>query len=74
MADVKGSVGKVDGVLVIERIHVLYHLQAESGREEEIDHAFEAHAPRCPVYKTLSGCIDITLELDVLPLSSVENS
>ncbi len=59
--------GKVDGVLVIQRIHVLYHLKAESGLEEAIQRAFEAHAPKCPVYKTLSGCIDITLEVDVSP-------
>jgi len=58
-------VEKDDGVLVIRRIHVVYHLKASAGREEAIRRAFEVHPPSCPVYRTLSGCIDVTMELDL---------
>lgn len=59
-----GEVEKEDGVLVIKRIHVTYRLKAPADQEAAILRAYEAHAPRCPVYKTLSGCIDITTELE----------
>ena len=63
MGEVVGHVEKEDGVLVIRRIHVTYHLRADNEQKEAIDRAFETHPPKCPVYKTLSGCIDITTEL-----------
>ena len=53
-------------MLVIRRIHVTYTLQAEPGNEEAINRAHEAHPPRCPVYRTLHGSIDITTELNVV--------
>ena len=56
---------KEDGVLVIRRIHVVYHLKASAEREDAIRRAFEIHPPSCPVYRTLSGCIDVTTELDL---------
>ena len=62
-----GEVEKDDGVLVIRRIHVVYHLKASTEREEAIRRAFESHPPSCPVYRTLSGCIDITTELALEP-------
>lgn len=65
MGEVVGQVEKEDGVLVIRRIHVTYHLTADDGQEEAINRAFESHPPKCPVYKTLSGCIDITTELQL---------
>jgi len=56
-------VEKDDGVLVIRRIHVVYHLKADSAHEEAVERALGAHANKCPVYRTVSGCIDITTEL-----------
>jgi len=61
-------VAKEDGVLVIKSIQVTYRLRAEEGNEEAIQRAFEKHPPRCPVYKTLSGCIEITTSLELEPL------
>ena len=62
-AEVKGKVGKEDGVLVIRRIHCKYLLQAEGADEAAIQRAFELHPMRCPVYRTLYQCIEITTEL-----------
>jgi uncharacterized OsmC-like protein len=54
-----------DKVLVIKRIHVVYRLAGcpEDKREvAERSHAF--HASRCPVAKSIGGCITISTELE----------
>ena len=66
VADVLGGVGKEEGVLVVRRIHVKYLLQAAGEDEATINRAFDLHPMRCPVYRTLHKCIDITTELAVL--------
>lgn len=53
---------KEDGVLVIRRIHVTYHLRAGEEHRETVERVHGMHADKCPVYRTLSGCIDITTE------------
>ncbi len=68
-AEVRGKVGKEDGVLVIRRIHCKYLLQAggagsaDGPDEAAIQRAFDLHPMRCPVYRTLYQCIEITTEL-----------
>ena len=58
---------KEDGVLVVRRIHVVYRLEIEDQEHRAAAvRAHEAHAPFCPVYRTLSGCIDVTTELEVV--------
>jgi uncharacterized OsmC-like protein len=52
-------------VLVIKRIHVRYRLAdcPEDKRDAaERSHAF--HASRCPVAKSIGGCITISTELE----------
>jgi uncharacterized OsmC-like protein len=60
---VDGEVETEDGVLVIKRVHVTYHLKTAHENHETANRAHDVHAGKCPVYKTLSGCIDITTEL-----------
>lgn len=76
MAEVTGRVGKEEGVLVIRAIHVRYELRAadrlgDADRDEKRDsaairRAFELHPMRCPVYRTLHRCIEITTELAIV--------
>ena len=52
-------------MLVIKSIHVRYHLSGcpDDKREAaERSHAF--HASRCPVAKSIGGCIAISTELE----------
>ena len=63
-AEVKGRVGKEEGVLVVRQIHVRYLLRAAGADEAAINRAFELHPMRCPVYRTLHKCIEITTELE----------
>ena len=58
-----GEVEKEDGVLVIRRIHVTYHLQAAAEHAETIERVHGFHQDKCPVYRTISGSIDITTEV-----------
>lgn len=62
-AEVSGKIGKDDGVLAIRSIHVKYRLEANGADPETIRRAHEIHAARCPVYRTLCGCVEITTEL-----------
>lgn len=56
-----------DGVIVVRRIHVRYRLRADPGKREVIDRVLGFHASKCPVARTLGGCVDITTELDLVP-------
>jgi len=65
-AEVNGKVGKDDGVLVIRQIHCKYLLKAAEADGKAIQRAFELHPMRCPVYRTLYRCIEITTELAIV--------
>jgi uncharacterized OsmC-like protein len=51
-----------DGVIVIRRIHVTYHLTADEANRDTIERVHGLHADRCPVYRSLKDSIDITTE------------
>ncbi|MBK91752.1 MAG: hypothetical protein CME27_04780 [Gemmatimonadetes bacterium] len=61
-ADVRGEVGKEDGVLVIRKVHVTYRVRAREEHRETVERVHAMHADRCPVYRTLKNAIDITTE------------
>ena len=63
----RGEVEKEDGVLVIRRIHVRYTLRAPAEHETAARRAHGVHHPKCPVYRTIAGCVEITTELDFRP-------
>jgi uncharacterized OsmC-like protein len=50
-------------VLVVRRIHVTYHLKADSDKHETAEKVHGFHADFCPVARTIKGCVDITTEL-----------
>jgi uncharacterized OsmC-like protein len=64
-ADVRGEIEREeDNVLVIKRIHVVYHLATTGEDREKVDRAYGLHANKCPVYRSLTPGITITTELD----------
>ena len=65
-AEVKGRVGKEEGVLVVREIHAKYRLEAADADQAAVRRAFDLHPMRCPVYRTLHRCIEITTELEVV--------
>ncbi|MCY4025783.1 MAG: OsmC family protein [Acidobacteria bacterium] len=53
-----------DGVIVIKRVHVVYHLKVDADTDRaKIQRAFDSHMPKCPVYRSISGSIECTTEL-----------
>lgn len=59
-----------DGVLVIRRVLVRYRLRLDAEPDEatrgKIDRAMEFHPRKCPVARTLWGCVEISTELEVV--------
>jgi uncharacterized OsmC-like protein len=57
-------------VLVVKRIHVTYHLVvdqaviADEAKRATIDRVLGFHAERCPVARTIGGCVDISTSLE----------
>lgn len=50
-------------MLVIRRIHVHYRLQAPEQVRSTVERVHEMHHRFCPVYRTLSGCVEFTTEV-----------
>ena len=57
-------------MLVIKRIHVRLKLNAEETHRETANRVHGFFADKCPVYRSLYKAIDITTELQFVPLNS----
>ena len=64
VSDVRGEIELEENVLVIKRIHVIYHIETPREDKVKLDRAYTIHAENCPVYRSLRAAIDITTELD----------
>ena len=64
-AEVRGEIEKDGNVLVIKRIHVTYHLKLIPEQRETAERVLDFHADKCPVARTLKGCVDISTELNM---------
>ncbi|MBT3325744.1 MAG: OsmC family protein [Gemmatimonadales bacterium] len=63
IGQVKGEVEKEDdGVIVVKRIHVTYHLKAGEEHRETVQRVHDMHANKCPVYRSMYKAIDITTD------------
>jgi len=62
-SEVRGEIEKDGNVLVIKRIHVTYHLKLKPEHRETAERVLDFHADKCPVARTIKGCVDITTEL-----------
>ena len=47
----------------IKQIHVTYHLKLKPEQRETAERVLGFHADKCPVARTLMGCVDISTEL-----------
>lgn len=54
---------------MVRRIHVHYVLRMEGppdeGTRDKIDRAVARHPRKCPVARTLEGCVAVTTDLEV---------
>ena len=65
-----GEIEKERNVLVIKRIHVTYKLKIDpellEEKREAIDRVMHVHHNSCPVYRSISGSIDVTAGLELV--------
>ena len=52
-------------MLVVRRIHVTYRLAADETQREAIERVLGFHADRCPVARTIGGCVAISTRLEL---------
>ncbi len=64
-SEVRGEIEKDGNVLVIKRIHVTYHLKLKPEQRETAERVLDFHADKCPVARTIKGCVDITTDLNM---------
>ncbi len=64
VGNARGEVELEDNVLIIKRIHVVYHLATPSADRVKVEKAYAIHLENCPVYRSIGTAIAITTELD----------
>jgi uncharacterized OsmC-like protein len=62
---VRGEIENEDGVLVIKRIHVLFHLKAPASARETVERVHGFYAQKCPVYRSIHKAIDVTTDFEL---------
>jgi uncharacterized OsmC-like protein len=62
---VRGEVENEDGVLVIKRIQVLFHLKAPAAARETVERVHGFYMQKCPVYRSIHTAISITTAFEL---------
>jgi uncharacterized OsmC-like protein len=66
-ADVRGEIEPADdGVLLIRRVHVQFHLKAPESARETVERVHGVYREKCPVYRTLRPAMEITSACELL--------
>ncbi len=66
--DVRGEIqAGDDGVLIIRKIHAAYRIVASEEHRPTIDRVHAVYASKCPVFRSLSGAIEITSSYAIVP-------
>ena len=64
-ADVVGYNEVRDGLPVLTRVHVRYHLNVPADAREKVDRTLSKHAEKCPTAASLRGAVEVTWEADI---------
>jgi organic hydroperoxide reductase OsmC/OhrA len=64
-ADVEGFIENVDGIPLITRIHIRYHVKVPKGRRAEAERAIQVHEKGCAVAQSVQRGIQVAWEGDV---------
>ena len=69
-SDTIGEIEKEGNVLVIKRINIIYQLKINPELLEEkrdaIERVMRVHPNSCPVYRSISGSIDVSAALELV--------
>lgn len=61
-------------MLVVRRIYVTYQLRLRPEQRAAAERAHKVHADNCPIYRTISGCVDITTSLELEDITTEGNN
>lgn len=64
-ADVVGYNEVRDGLPVLTRVHVHYHLSIPAASRETVDRLLAKHAEKCPTAASLRGAVEVTWTADI---------
>lgn len=64
-AEVRGINELEDGVPVLRRIEIHYHLRTPASARAVVDRALSRHQEKCPTARSLKGAIEVTWKADV---------
>jgi organic hydroperoxide reductase OsmC/OhrA len=65
-ADVTGYNEIRDGLPVLAKVHVHYHLRIPSDSRETVDRLLAKHAEKCPTAASLRGAVEVTWAATIL--------
>src|SRR6266567_3557230 len=65
-ADIRGEIETENGVLIIKRIHIRFHLKAPEAARETVERVHGFFAQKCPVYRSIRDAISVTSEFELL--------
>ena len=69
-SDAIGEIEKEGNVLVIKRINITYKLRVDpqllEKKRDAIDRVMRVHPNSCPVYRSISGSIDVSATLNLV--------
>ena len=54
---------------MVRKVHVRYRLRADPAKRDVVERVLGFHARKCPVARTLEGCVEVTTEMDLVPES-----
>jgi organic hydroperoxide reductase OsmC/OhrA len=54
-----------EGMPVLTRIEVHYHLRIPAGSREKVDRALSRHVEKCPTARSLHGAVEVTWSADI---------
>jgi organic hydroperoxide reductase OsmC/OhrA len=64
-ADVTGFNEIRDGLPVLVRVHVHYHLSIPAASRETVDRLLAKHADKCPTAASLRGAVEVTWDAEI---------
>lgn len=67
-AEADGEVEVEDGVMVMRRVVVRYHLQVEDDKRAAAERAHANHVGACGVARSVMPALDIRTEIDLVPV------
>jgi uncharacterized OsmC-like protein len=62
---VVGEIEKEEGVMVVRRIYVTYHLRIAPDKRDVAQRVMGFHAENCPLARTIGDCVEILTSLQM---------